>query len=68
MREKTPGSPWITTSFFEQVGAALERGLLPSQFWNAESEDQELILAYGRASSTMAAYQRYLDEKAAKKK
>ena len=68
MRERVKESPWQTTRFFEQVGSALERGLLPSQFWAASSEDQTLVLAYGRVSSTMASYQRYLDEKSAKKK
>jgi len=45
------------------VTVAVESGILPSQFWDLDKYDKNLLVAWHRTKGTIEAYEHHLNEK-----
>lgn len=67
IRSQLPPGNWMMTSFFEQVGVAIQMQIPISHFWAMPEMDKAVAIAYYRVKSTIEEYENVLREREMKK-
>lgn len=67
IRSQLPSGNWMTTSFFEQAGVAVQMQMPMSEFWMMPEMDKAIAIAYYRVKSTIEEYENVLREREMKK-